>query len=113
MSAIHQSRVGTFHPAPDAEIAWMVNDTRGTIDASVACEQCGACACEICPKCKEPVCNIGITDKGYCAQHGGADVGTPECIGLPFVFVCMEGGESLCSDCAEAEGIDIAPCTCE
>lgn len=84
---IHQSKVGTYHPAPFCLQDWTIDDTRGYLDAGPTCDECGACECGT-----------------YCDEH--------ECIGLSFAFVCLDGGETLCSECAEREGITIVPCNC-
>ncbi len=112
MSAVHVSSVGTYHSAPGADVAWTVNDTRGYMDRGPSCDECDTCECEKCPNCKYPACQIGINDRGYCGFHGDPDVGTIECIGLSFAFVCLDGGDSLCEDCAEKAGVETIPCNC-
>lgn len=136
-ATVHQSTVGTYHPAPathglcpacgervtatgratdgryihscgdacheplSADIAWTIHDTRGYLDPGPACDECGACECF-----------DGITDGKRClAEHCGS-VGIEECIGLSFAFTCLDGGESLCEDCAERAGVIIVPCDC-
>lgn len=119
---IHRSKVGTYHPAPqcqhtkfwsepvipnedgsaskcqecggyanvfDNSAQWIIHDSRGTIDGGPACDECGACGC----------------DGGY--YPDGHD-----CIGLSFAFVCLDGGETLCPECAEKAGITIVECDC-
>lgn len=86
VAKVHESSYGTYHPDPDGLVAWTINDTRGYLDGGPPCDRCGACECE--PKCGD------------------------ECIGLSFAFVCLDGGEALCSDCGDTEGIKIVPCTC-
>lgn len=121
---IHRSKVGTYHPAPpicpegyeneivcyntrkalaDSKhgqprecpvcshyIAWTIHDSRGYVDGGRACDECGACECGN---------HEEQTDEG-------------ECIGLSFSFVCLDGGENLCSKCAEKAGIEIVECDC-
>lgn len=87
MAHIHESKVGTHHPAPGVEIAWTINDTRGYLDTAPACDECGACDCV------------------QCDEH--------TCAGLSFAYVCLDGGDTLCEDCAEKAGITVEPCDCE
>jgi hypothetical protein len=83
---VHVSKMGTYHPDPTADVAVTVNDTRGYTDGGPSCEECGACECD---------------------EHD--DEG---CIGLSFAFVVLDGGETLCTDCAEKSGIEEVPCDC-
>lgn len=105
---IHESKVGTYHPNPKAELVfdavWTIHDSRGYIDGGPACDECGKCECEECPEgCAKgwPACS--------CDEHNPDG----ECIGLSFAFVCLDGGETLCEECAAKEGITIVPCDCE
>lgn len=41
MNAIHRSPYGTYHPAPDSEVAWTVFDVRGSADEMSECDNCG------------------------------------------------------------------------
>jgi hypothetical protein len=95
MSAeIHKSKFGTYHPNPKAEVAWTINDTRGYIDGGPSCDECGSCDHF------EADCEISDGD------------GNEGCSGLSFAFVCLDGGDALCADCAEKEGIEIVECDC-
>lgn len=99
-ATIHRSKVGTYHPglAPVSHgPAWTINDTRGYTDGGPACDECGACECDGLDKEGTPACSD--------EQN--------ECIGLSFAFVCLDGGESLCEECAQKEGIAIVDCDCE
>lgn len=99
MDTIHRSRMGTHHPAPDAEVAWTVHDTRGYLDGGSPCDDCGACDCET-NRDGQPLCALGE--------------GEVECIGLSFSYVCLDGGDNLCEECFE-EGDDtpeVVECDC-
>ena len=113
---IHVSTYGTYHPNPAADVAWTINDTRGYIDGGPSCDDCGACECDKCEKCGETFCVEGIVGPGI-VQEGSSycdhDPGSHECIGLSFAYCCLDGGESLCEDCAEKAGIRIVPCDCK
>lgn len=103
-STIHVSKYGTYHPKPGDDVAWTVNDTRGYIDGGPACDECGACECWSCggdhidsPKECECVCT-------------GED---KECVGLSFVYVCLDGGEALCQACFDKDGtVEVIACDC-
>lgn len=124
---VHVSKVGTYHPDPRGSSgsiatgvsrtggAWTVNDTRGYLDPGPACDECGACECDMVSVENED----GICRHKACAIDAEPDCGTiiegepsEECIGLSFAFVCLDGGDSLCEDCAEKAGIEIVPCDC-
>lgn len=129
-AVVHVSKVGTYHPACGNDCrsgvdcgtaAWTINDTRGYMDGGPSCDTCGACECDAgmgpCPVCGEIVTSPSETADGRniysCGDasrvllcHG------EQCIGLSFVFVCLDGGESLCEECAEKEGITIVDCDC-
>lgn len=99
---IHISSVGTYHPNPSESIAWTINDTSGYLDSGPTCDECGACECD--PHL--------IPDDGY--ADGGAPYEDDEivCVGLSFSYICLDGGVTLCSDCAKLEGIIIQECDC-
>ena len=108
MASIHETKVGTYHPAPTETVAWIINDTRGYIDAGPACDDCGACECP-----NRLHCDASQPHKA-CETCDQCHSDTPaECIGLSFAYVCLDGGDSLCEDCARSECIDIIPCDCE
>lgn len=105
-AVIHRSSVGTYHPAPctqpiahdyhgSCDGAWTINDTRGYLDGGPSCDECGACECS--------------PDMHTCLAEPDNDV---ECIGLSFAYVCLDGGDSLCEDCAK-DVVEIVPCDCE
>ena len=93
---IHRSKVGTYHPAETKDAAWTIHDSRGYIDGGSPCDDCGACECD--------------------HQHDSCEVEDcevcQECIGLSFSYVCLDGGDNLCEECAEKEGITIIDCDC-
>ena len=90
-ATVHRSKFGTYHANPAEDCAWTVNDTRGYIDGGPACDECDACECE---------------------DHEALDFdGGDECCGLSFAFVCLDGGDALCEDCATF--IDIVDCDCD
>lgn len=74
---------------------WFVNDTRGYTDAGPSCDDCGACECEPCAACKgtHENCDDWQDDR--------------ECIGLSVAYVCLDGGEALCEDCARKAGLPV------
>ncbi len=96
--SIHCSEFGTYHPDPNAEIAWTINDVRGFLDVGPQCDKCGACECES---------DAPMTGKP--CEQGGPDV---ECVGLSFAYVCLDGGEALCEDCASEEDLRVTACSC-
>ena len=49
--------------------------------------------------------------RGYI--DGGPDCEECGSENLSFAYICLDGGDSLCSRCAEKEGIEIVPCDCE
>lgn len=137
---IHKSKVGTYHPAPEIircqtckeksggkntsfygtchkfgpvshafiaehcnDTAWTIHDTRGTIDGGPACDECGACDCG-----EDQGCRCDCLEGQGCRAEGDE----PECIGLSFAYVCLDGGEVLCEECAEKAGITIVECDC-
>lgn len=108
-NCIHESRVGTYHPAPGNDVAWTVNDTHGYLDAGPSCDECQACECgeEPCEDCGHRAHEPLIDDCSCCERH------EPSCIGLSFAFLCLDSGEALCPECAEKEGIEIVPCDCQ
>ena len=89
---VHKDWTGIFHPVPDDDVAWTVNDTTGYMDEGPSCDKCDACECE--------------------DEHGRLHIGA-ECIGLSFAYVCLDGGEALCEECAEKEGLQIIDCDCK
>jgi len=120
---VHESRVGTYHPAPAmcgcgwrgggleasehnqldghavvGDAAWTVNDTRGYIDGGSACDECGECECEL----------DAAGEKACLDDQDSAE----DCVGLSFAFVCLDGGEALCEECAKGV-VEIVPCDCE
>jgi hypothetical protein len=100
MDKIHVTPQGTYHPAPDSEIAWTVNDTRGYTDGGPACDECGACECDACD------CGNTAHDCAECNPES-------ECIGLSFTYICLDGGESLCSECFDKERpASVLECNC-
>jgi len=100
---VHESSVGTYHPADPEEIpGWTVNDTRGYTDPGPSCDECGACECEKAAD-GTPLCQVADPEEWTDA---------PECIGLSFAFVGLDGGETLCEDCAEGV-VEIVPCDCK
>ena len=125
IATVHVSPHGTYHPTPEDPIegaSWTIHDTRGYIDPGPSCDECGACDCDaekgLCPVCGETAQLTGRTTDGRTIYSCGDASRKPlchgeECIGLAFSFTCLDGGESLCEDCAEREGITIVPCDCE
>lgn len=109
VATVHESKVGTYHPNPGESVAWTINDTRGYMDGGPACDICGACECFPCeghqyaPSCACTRCSEAI---------GHGEPAEIECIGLAFAFICLDGGESYCEECAEKQGIEIVPCDC-
>lgn len=102
MATVHRSRWGTYHPNPQEDTAWTINDTRGYIDGGPSCHECNACECMVCEhNTPEPMCCCDLQPEGFI-----------ECIGLSFAFVCLDGGEALCEDCAEQEGVEVIDCDC-
>ncbi|MAH44876.1 hypothetical protein CMI37_03555 [Candidatus Pacearchaeota archaeon] len=115
MIRVHQTVVGTYHPVPGDAVAWGVNDTRGYMDAGPSCDECGDCDC------------IPCTDSGFSDLHLECTLDHPacvcaeiedvtgemvECVGLPFAYVCLDGGDVLCEECAEQEGLQVLDCNC-
>lgn len=88
-------------------VAWTIHDTRGTIDGGSACDECGKCECAWC-ECAE---HLG-KEVPRCQTHFSDDA-DGDCIGLSFAFVCLDGGETLCEECAEKAGITIVECDCK
>ncbi len=103
---VHKSNVGTYHADPNAEVAWTVNDTRGYTDGGPSCDECGACEC----RCEE--CGADGHNHDEACETGNGDSSDDDCIGLSFAFVCLDGGEALCEDCAEGV-VEIVPCCCD
>jgi hypothetical protein len=106
-SIIHRSKYGTFHPADNQDVAWTVNDTRGYIDGGPACDECGACECvgPCADGCINPAAHI--TD---CDLHGPDG----ECVGLSFVYICLDGGDTLCEACFETQDdVEVVECDCK
>ena len=112
-ATVHISAHGTYHPDPQADVVWTVNDTRGYMDTGPACIECNACECDICTNCDEPICHEAIANQGEYCNHNGRPAGDNECIGLSIAFVCLDGGETLCEACGEQAGITIIACTCD
>jgi hypothetical protein len=88
---VHQSKYGTYHPDPQAEVAWTIQDTRGYIDRGPPCSECGYCDC-------------------LCIDGDGYICCCDECMGMSFAIICLEG-EALCTLCAE-DVVEIIPCDC-
>ena len=104
MIRVHKSTMGTYHPVPGDDVAWTVNDTRGYTDSGPRCDACGACECGFCEGEDSPVplaCR--------CEKHNPDG----ECVGLSFAYVCLDGGYTLCEECAEKEGLEVLPCDCK
>lgn len=112
---IHRSKVGTYHPpvcknhtpgcgCQDAPL-WTIHDTRGYLDGGQACDECGACECAWCECEEHEGKEITVCRTHFDEEH--------ECIGLSFAFVCLDGGDVLCEECAEKEGITIVECDCK
>ena len=84
---------------------WTSHDTRGYLDTLPACDWCDACECEeftACPDCAYtmqravPWClMVHFTTCPYFEDE-------PECIGLPYGYSCLDGGEFVCYDCFHA-----------
>lgn len=116
---VHRDKYGCYHPNPDEDCHWTIIDSRGYIDPGSPCDKCNDCECGLCPDCDRPWCDpIDSFDECRnivgCSQeevHATEDGGS-ECIGLSFFFLCLDGGEALCSECAESAGIEIMECTC-
>lgn len=106
-STIHVTPYGTYHPGADDNGAWTVNDTRGYIDGGPPCDECGDCECGDCEDCKaSPPCTAC---KCQCEDGDHPS----ECIGLSFAYVCLDSGDSLCSDCFAREvPASVVPCDC-
>lgn len=85
---VHVSSIGTYHPDPTEDVAWTVYDARGYTDEGPPCDECGACDCE--------------------REHVDGEV----CPGLSFAFVCLDGGEALCEECAK-NAVVVVSCDCE
>lgn len=98
---VHKSSVGTFHPVPIDDVAWTVNDTRGYMEYGPSCSECGACECSI-SGCDAytPLCQCDCYE------------GESECIGLSFTYICLDGGDILCEECAVREGLEVIECDC-
>lgn len=98
---IHRSKMGTYHPAETTDAAWTIHDSRGYMDGGSPCDECGACECgTTCAECNNP--------PHECEEHNPES----ECCGLSFSYVCLDGGDNLCEECAEKEGIEITDCNC-
>jgi len=107
MNYIHESTVGTYHPDPKSKIAWTIHDSRGTIDGGPSCDDCGACECSPC----EDGCELDDHTPVIacsCSVHNP----DAECVGLSYAYVCLDGGDSLCTDCIEGDEVEIVPCDC-
>lgn len=100
--SLHRSRFGVYHPNPNSDVAWTVNDTIGYLDSGPSCDECGACECECehgwrfneCPECPDS-----------CTWE--------DCIGLSFAYVCLDGGEAYCQDCVdEFFDLEVLDCDC-
>jgi hypothetical protein len=107
---VHCDKMGCYHPAPGADVAWAVHDSRGYIDGGPSCDECGACDCG---PCEVHPGELG----GHCYDCGWRDtdrdiMGEVECIGLSFAYVCLDGGESLCPSCFEKAGGQELACDC-
>ena len=114
MSTIHQNKVGTFHPAETIETQlggaqWTIHDSRGTMDGGPACDECGACECMLCAD-SDGAFDACRERHRMCQCDQGEEM---ECVGLNFAFVCLDGGDTLCCDCAEKAGVEIVPCDYE
>jgi len=111
---IHVSESGVHHPNPKKEVAWTINDTRGYTDGGPICEECGDCECWTAQECE---CKCVGEGPACLEDSHSADCFMTEtdleCIGLSFAYVCLDGGESLCENCAQKEKIEIVPCDCK
>lgn len=87
---------------PTVAPAWTIHDSRGYIDGGSPCDECGRCECAPCP------CGGKVCDNNDC-QHGQHD---NSCTGLSFSFVCLDGGNNLCRECADKAGVSIVECDC-
>ena len=111
---VHRATDGAHHPEPSGAVVWLEAydvaprtehagtcrcagcEVRWTVRPTLApCEDCGACDCDPC-SCYDP---------DGCNCHD-------ECGGIAEAFVCLDGGEVLCADCARLNGIAIVPCDC-
>lgn len=99
---VHQSTVGTYHPAEQG--SWTIQDTRGYMDIGPSCDECGACECEH---------GWRFNECTTCKEGGCPWVTWEEHIGLSFAYVNLDGGETLCEDCATKQGITISDCDCQ
>jgi hypothetical protein len=94
---VEEIRMRTF---THGDCEWYVNDTRGYIDAGPACDECGACECK-------------NEEHGCPAPHDCAECGDKysngkyECVGLSVAYVNLDGGEALCTECAEKAGLPV------
>ena len=108
---LHVSKWGTYHPDPGSEIAWTVNDTRGSSDTGPSCNECGDCECLDC-ECgsKERAC---LCENEECEKD--RETGETYCIGLSFAYHCLDGGECYCQDCFDKldDRPEIVPCDCK
>ena len=95
--SLHVNEYGTYHPDPSSKVAWTVNDTRGYEDEGPSCDNCGAC------ECLDDAHSFDNEDRGR----------STECMGLSFALVCLDGGDALCTKCAEAEGLNVKQCDCD
>lgn len=106
MDRLHRSEMGTYHADPDSDVAWGVNDTRGTIDGGPECSECGQCECP--SHGDDPICRCDC-DVHVDAFHSGE----AECIGLSFAYCCLDGGESYCQDCFDKlDDVEVVDCDC-
>ena len=134
MPRIHRDRMGCYHPAPDSEVAWTVNDTRGYMDTGPSCTECSACECGCPMECGclcgteaqparepgSPACNpdahhadCALADQDGLPGWNSANPMDDGCIGLSFAYVCLDGGESYCQECFDKlDDVEVVPCDC-
>ena len=110
---IHRDQMGCYHPAPDSEIAWTVNDTRRYIDSGPYCDKCGACECDVAdtPESHHVDCKSRPVGK-YCETCPECET-YADCIGLSFAYHCLDGGEVLCQQCFDKQSdVEVVSCDC-
>lgn len=112
---IHITKYGMHHPAPNSEVAWIVNDVRGYADIGPQCDECGACEC---PPLEYGVCECGEDcNEIHCVGCGvcecGEDCDETHCVGLSFAYVCLDGGDALCDECFQKDtSVEVVECDC-
>ena len=97
---------------------WIINDTRGYVDAGPSCDECGACECGQCEGDNSHWDRYPDRDGALCAMDDGDQAPSKacechthnpdhECVGLSVAYVCLDGGEALCEACFEKSGIEL------